>query len=138
VRRAALLHAQQVEDVGERTRDLTSLPACDAPGDDPKGGQATVSRPSGAVRTTSVSLDREMISFGISKVMPRVISCGGKSPAKGTVRVHIEVGGDGRVANVSVQNTPDAELGACVAAAVLDASFARTVKGGSFSYPFGF
>jgi len=38
----------------------------------------------------------------------------------------------------AVETTPDAALGACVAAAVQKASFAKTQTGGSFSYPFVF
>ena len=42
-------------------------------------------------------LDRAMISAGIANVKARVIACGDKSPAKGKVKVHVKVGGDGRV-----------------------------------------
>jgi outer membrane biosynthesis protein TonB len=48
------------------------------------------------------------------------------------------VSGGGSVSNVSVETTPDSALGACVAAAVQKASFAKTQNGGSFSYPFVF
>ena len=86
------------------------------------------------------SLDRGMISSGIAAVKARVSACGDKSSAKGKVKVHVKVGGDGRVASggVSVESSPDASLGACVAAAVQKASFAKTQSGGSFSYPFVF
>ncbi len=84
------------------------------------------------------SLDRSMISSGIANVKARVTACGDKSPAKGKVKVHVKVGGDGRVANVAVESTPDAALGACVAGAVQKASFSKTQSGGSFSYPFVF
>jgi TonB family protein len=83
-------------------------------------------------------LDRSMISSGIANVKARVSACGDKSPAKGKVKVHVKVGGDGRVANVAVESSPDAGLGACVAAAVQKASFSKTQSGGSFSYPFVF
>lgn len=84
------------------------------------------------------ALDRAMISTAIAAVKPRVTACGDRSSAKGNVKVHVKVGGDGRVSNVSVQTTPDASLGSCVAAAVKRASFAKTERGGSFSYPFVF
>jgi TonB family protein len=86
------------------------------------------------------SLDRGMISSGIAAVKARVSSCGDKSQAKGKVKVHVKVGSDGRVASggVSVESSPDASLGACVAAAVQKASFSKTQSGGSFSYPFVF
>ena len=51
----------------------------------------------------------------------------------------MKVGGDGRVVGrVRSRRTPDAALGACVAAAVQKASFGKTQNGGSFSYPFVF
>ncbi len=84
------------------------------------------------------SLDRAMISSGIAAVKARVTSCGDRSQAKGKVKVHVKVGGDGRVTNVSVDSAADPALGACVAAAVQKASFAKTANGGSFSYPFVF
>lgn len=84
------------------------------------------------------SLDRSMISTGIAAVKARVSSCGDKSSAKGKVKVHVKVGGDGRVGDVSVETSPDPALGSCVAAAVKKASFAKTQTGGSFSYPFVF
>lgn len=79
-----------------------------------------------------------MISSGIAAVKARVTSCGDKSSAKGKVKVHVKVGGDGHVSNVSVETTPDPGLGSCVAAAVQKASFSKTQNGGSFSYPFVF
>ena len=42
-------------------------------------------------------------------------SCGDKSSAKGKVKVKVSVGGDGRVSGVTVETSPDAALGACVA-----------------------
>ncbi len=84
------------------------------------------------------ALDRSMISSGIANVKARVSACGDKSSAKGKVKVHVKVGGDGRVSSVNVETSPDASLGACVAAAVQKASFAKTQSGGSFSYPFVF
>lgn len=83
-------------------------------------------------------LDRGMISSGIANVKARVSACGDKSPAKGKVKVHVKVGGDGKVAGVNLESSPDAGLGACVVAAVLKASFSKTQSGGSFSYPFVF
>lgn len=84
------------------------------------------------------ALDRAMISSGIAAVKARVTACGDRSQAKGKVRVHVKVGGDGRVSNVSVESSPDPALGSCVSAAVQKASFAKTASGGSFVYPFVF
>jgi hypothetical protein len=84
------------------------------------------------------SLDRTMISDGVGKIKPRVMSCGEKSPAKGQVKVSVKVGPDGHVVSVAVKNTPDAALGNCVAGIMQKATFARTQSGGSFAYPFPF
>jgi len=84
------------------------------------------------------SLDRAMISDGISKVRARVMSCGDKSQAKGQVKVSVKVGPDGHVANVTVKNTPDDALGNCVAGMVQKATFAKTQTGGLFAYPYTF
>ena len=84
------------------------------------------------------SLDRTMISDGVSKVKARAMACGDKSPAKGQVKVSVKVGPSGSVESVTVKNTPDAALGNCVAAAMQKASFAKTTNGGSFGYPFVF
>lgn len=84
------------------------------------------------------ALDRSMISAGIAAVKARVSTCGDRSSAKGKVKVHVKVGGDGRVSDVSVETTPDPSLGSCVKAAVQRATFAKTQSGGSFSYPFVF
>jgi hypothetical protein len=103
----------------------------------PKGGDSP-KQPSGGGNLPD-ALDRGMISAGISAVKGRVAACGDKAPgAKGIVKVHVKVGGDGHVANVSVSQTPDQGLGNCVASAVQRASFAKTQNGGSFSYPFPF
>jgi len=46
--------------------------------------------------------------------------------------------GSGAVDEVKVKQTPDSALAACVVGAVQKAAFARTQKGGTFSYPFRF
>jgi TonB family protein len=84
------------------------------------------------------TLDRESISRAIGAVKARVAACGGQSSVHGKVKVRVEVAANGRVSSVSVEATPDAALGACVAAAVRRAVFSRTRSGGSFSYPFVF
>ncbi|HTR54458.1 MAG TPA: GYF domain-containing protein [Kofleriaceae bacterium] len=102
------------------------------------GGGGGGSTGGGGASNLPDALDKGMISGAIASVKGRVSSCGDKSSAKGVVKVHVKVGGDGRVANVSVSQTPDPALGACVAAAVQKASFPKTQSGGSFSYPFVF
>jgi predicted Zn finger-like uncharacterized protein len=84
------------------------------------------------------SLDRGMISDGVSKVKARVMSCGEKSPAKGQVKVSVKVSPEGHVTSVTVKNTPDVNLGNCVQNMVQKAMFAKTQTGGAFSYPYTF
>jgi predicted Zn finger-like uncharacterized protein len=84
------------------------------------------------------ALDRTMIADGVGPVKARVMSCGDKSSAKGTVKVSVKVNPDGGIAAVSVKQTPDPALGSCVAAAMQKARFKRTQTGGTFGYPFVF
>jgi TonB family protein len=79
-----------------------------------------------------------MISSAMAAVKPRATACGDKSSAKGVVKVHVKVGANGGIVDVSVAESPDAGLGACVVAAVRKASFPKTKAGGSFKYPFPF
>lgn len=88
--------------------------------------------------TALPDLNRHSISDGIAAVKPRIAACADQSPAKGQVKVGVRVAADGLVTSVDVERTPDAALGACVAAAVRQAVFPRTNHGGSFSYPFVF
>jgi hypothetical protein len=84
------------------------------------------------------SLDKVMVRTGIEGVKPRVIACGEKFAAKGTVKIALTVSPEGAVKAASVEDSPAAELGACVATALKSASFAKTAKGGTFVYPFVF
>jgi len=79
-----------------------------------------------------------MISSGVGKVKGRIDGCGSRSAAKGEVKVSVKVSPSGSVENVSVKSSPDAALGSCVQSAIEKASFAKTQRGGSFSYPFIF
>ena len=87
---------------------------------------------------TPAELDKAMVKSGIEKVKPKVISCGEKFSAKGTVRISMTVGGDGAVHDASVVDAPDPGLGECVAAALRRAQFAKTTNGATFTYPFVF
>jgi hypothetical protein len=84
------------------------------------------------------SLDRDDVSAGIKSVSAKAAACGSKSTVKGMVKLSVKVGADGVVTNVTVVNTPDPVLGACVATEVRAATFAKTKIGGTFSYPFTF
>jgi molybdenum cofactor biosynthesis protein B len=83
-------------------------------------------------------LDKSMVKSGVETVKPRVIACGEKGAAKGTVRVSLTVGPDGVVKDASVVEAPAPELGNCVASALRAARFDKSAKGGSFTYPFVF
>lgn len=84
------------------------------------------------------NLDRTMIANGIGVVKARVAACGDGVTAKGQVRVSVKVTPDGTVDSVTVKATPDPALGVCVKDAVSSATFTKTQKGGTFSYPFVF
>lgn len=84
------------------------------------------------------SLTKSDISAGVARVLRTVEACAAKSSAKGTVKVAIRVAGTGTVSSVTVRNTPDPALGACVAMAMQRAIFAKTQTGGAFVYPFVF
>ncbi len=91
-----------------------------------------------ALVASAGGLDRAQISSTIGTVKARVMACGDQHPAKGIVKAHIRVLPSGSVAEVSITQTPDVALGACVAAVVQTAKFPATSDGGTFSYPFVF
>ena len=84
------------------------------------------------------SLDKIMVKEGIEGVKPRVIACGETFATKGTVKISMTVTPAGGVKETSVEASPDPELGKCVAQALRAATFAKTTKGGTFTYPFVF
>ncbi|MEO8844028.1 MAG: molybdopterin-binding protein [Kofleriaceae bacterium] len=84
------------------------------------------------------SLDKVQVKTGIEGVKPRVIACGEKFATKGTVSIQMTVGPEGTVKSATVADAPAPELGTCVAQALRAASFAKTTKGLTFTYPFVF
>jgi TonB family protein len=104
----------------------------------PSGGGGTPPPSSGGGGNLPAGLDRDSIQAGIASVKPKANACGDKSSAKGMVMVHVKVGGDGHVNDVSVEKSPDPALSACVAAAIKKGTFAKTQNGGSFRIPFTF
>jgi len=88
---------------------------------------------------TPLKLDRTMVQPAVETIKPLVIQCG-ERPAlpKGTVKVTVRVGPDGKVTGVTVAEAPDVALGDCVAAAIQRAVFPVTQTGGGFTYPFVF
>lgn len=83
-------------------------------------------------------LARWMVKAGVEQVKPRVVACGEKIAAKGTVKVAVKVDPDGSVAEAVIAESPNAELGECVEAALRAGKFAKTTAGGTFRYPFVF
>jgi hypothetical protein len=85
------------------------------------------------------SIDRTMISTSIARLKAKIAACGQASPsAKGTVKVMVNVAPAGTVTSATISASPDKKLGDCVAAEMKKATFDKTQKGGSFSYPFVF
>ncbi len=89
-------------------------------------------------KTMPDRLDRAAVKEGVEHMKPRVIACGERTPVKGTVKLAITVAPDGSVSDISVNDTPDAALGECVATALRKATFAKTINGATFVYPFAF
>jgi hypothetical protein len=83
-------------------------------------------------------LDKSMVRAGIEKVKPRVVTCGEHAATKGTVKIAVKVAPEGNVTAASVVTSPDPALGECVAGAIKNAVFGKSVNGGSFTYPFVF
>jgi predicted Zn finger-like uncharacterized protein len=95
-----------------KTRTTTGTPA--AGGDLPEG------------------LDRTALTAGIATIKAQ--SCGGQSSARGDVNVSVKVSPAGTVTDVTIKNSPDPALSACVTAAAKRGSFAKTKRGGKFAY----
>ncbi|HTL37215.1 MAG TPA: molybdopterin-binding protein [Kofleriaceae bacterium] len=83
-------------------------------------------------------LDRQAVRAGIEKVKPAVVQCGEKAGVNGTVKIAVSVAPEGNVTSSEVADSPDAALGSCVATAIKRATFAKSVNGGTFTYPFVF
>jgi len=78
------------------------------------------------------------ITSTMATVKAKIMSCGDRTPAKGLVKIHLKVSGDGKVTDSSVETSPDPALGACVSAAAKRAVFPKTQTGGSFGIPYQF
>ena len=83
-------------------------------------------------------LSQAEISKGVAGIKSGIDACAARSQHQGTVTVSVKVTGSGAVDEVKVKSSPDGALAACVVNAVKKATFARTLKGGTFSYPFKF
>ncbi len=83
-------------------------------------------------------LGREDIAAGMDDIRSSVAACGRGGTAKGEVKVSVKVGRNGKVNQVRVRSATTEDLGKCVTQKVRRARFAKTQKGGTFSYPFVF
>jgi len=93
----------------------------------------------------SIEFDRALIVAGITAVKNRISDCGVKFPTGGTVKVRVVVDPDGVVTKADLGSTaqsgpiePSTDLEKCVVDTIKTATFASTMSGGSFSYPFSF
>ena len=84
------------------------------------------------------SLNPAMITEGLATARDELRGCLSQSPARGTVKLAVSVGPDGRVTSVSIKAAPDRTLALCAATAVQNAIFPPTRSGGAFGYPFVF
>lgn len=84
------------------------------------------------------SLGRDDIKTGVAGVRPAIDACARHAAADDIVKTAVRVAPGGRVTSVVIKQTPSAELGSCVAAALQSATFRATTGGGTFSYPFIF
>ena len=78
------------------------------------------------------NLDRAALAKGIATIKAQ--KCGASSAAKGDVTVSVKVTAEGTVSSVTVKSSPDPALSACVVREAKQGAFAKTKRGGSFSY----
>ena len=84
------------------------------------------------------TLDKAAVKAGIADVKPAVQQCGEDHYHQGTVKITLTVSADGAVTDATVADSPDPELGKCVASALRRATFGKTQNGAVFTYPFAF
>ena len=85
-----------------------------------------------------MKLFKEDEDAGLAKVKPYVRSCSANMSVIGTVKVAMKVLPDGSVASVNVTESPDRQLGQCIAGELRKAKFRKTNNGGSFTTSFKF
>lgn len=82
------------------------------------------------------------IVAGLNQIRARVMRCDRRSTTMFTlvVKTRVHVAPDGRVTEAEIRSPANLapEMASCVQSAVKDASFARSVKGRTFTYPFVF
>ncbi len=102
-----------------------------------KGSSSSSSSSSSSNSNLPEKPTRGDITAGIGKVRGRVTSCGDKHGGKGTVKVKLKIGGDGKVKSAQASGGGSA-LRSCVTSAVKRAKFKKTQKGMTVTYPFVF
>jgi Spy/CpxP family protein refolding chaperone len=90
-----------------------------------------------ASATLPRTIPRGEISEGIGKVKARVTSCGKDHGASGTIQVRFTIGANGKVQSARA-NGGTAPLRRCLQSAVKRATFGKSQKGITVSYPFVF
>ncbi len=101
-----------------------------------KGG-GTAERKIASDADLPAALTAADIKAGMARIRAQVQACGAEGET-GVVKVQVVVSGGGQVTSVTVQETPGEALGKCVAKAVRRASFAKSAKGATFTFPFSF
>lgn len=78
-------------------------------------------------------LDRASVAAGIQRVMPQIAACRAAPQMTERVEVAVSVAADGHVVS-AIAGEAGGLAGACVASALQRATFARTLRGGTFHY----
>jgi outer membrane biosynthesis protein TonB len=84
------------------------------------------------------SLDSAMVKSSLALIRPAIIACSSGTSSAGVVRLAVTVAPEGRVDTVTIKESPDATLAACVAGVMRTAKFPKTERGGTFIIPFSF
>jgi hypothetical protein len=81
-------------------------------------------------------LDRALVAAGIERVMPQIVACRAAPQGSERAEVVVTVAADGRVVS-AVARESSGLASACIASALQGATFARTLRGGTFHYEHG-
>jgi len=82
--------------------------------------------------------DGAAIATAMATAKPRITKCGDAETANGMVKLDVVVGADGRVTSAKTDRPAGDRLDTCIAGVMKSITFAKTLKGGSFSYPLVF
>ena len=81
-------------------------------------------------------LTGDQIRLAIGSIEGQMLECGTKLATHGTVKLTVVVQPDGSVSDVTVKETPDAELGKCAANQMRTVEFAKSRSGITVTYSF--